>query len=502
MKPSNLKNLLSNYASKVWGLVSVFIFIPVYLSILGIENYAVIGFYSLILGIISFADSGMSSSITKEFAIVNSPSYKYSLLRRIENLYIKVCVVLMIFIVFCSNYIATYWLTSDKISVPLLSYYIKLIGIGVSIQLLSSLYFGALFGLDKQIKANTIQVIWNLFKAGVVVGVLIYYNATLEVYFIWQILSNLIYLFFLRFNIISSLKSLDSNLEDSLCRIPSHILKYIGGMTLIALISSINSQADKIITSSFFSLRIFGYYNMASILSQIPVIFATPLVAFIFPLFSRFSNEINQNELIICFKKISFLLNIIIIPTALSLFLYTPEILILWTGNSIDKTIFPELLIVIKLLTLGALFLALQFPLFYMLLSKGKTKYTVYQGIFQIALGLPLLYICAKYFTLSSLGLPWILVNLGSLIYLTVIVFKKYILISYYDFFVEMILFPFIISLISSLFFYIIYVKLNMLFYVFCVISVFVAMFLNLIFFNYKNKIKLFAINTLYNFPN
>jgi O-antigen/teichoic acid export membrane protein len=41
---------------------------------------------------------------------------------------------------------------------------------------------------------------------------------------------------------------------------------------LIALISSVNSQADKIIASSFFSLKTFGYYNIASMLAQVPIL--------------------------------------------------------------------------------------------------------------------------------------------------------------------------------------------------------------------------------------
>lgn len=45
-----------------------------------------------------------------------------------------------------------------------------------------------------------------------------------------------------------------------------------------------------------------------------------------------------------------------------------------------------------KILILGSLFLALQFPLYYLLLSKGKTKYTIYQGVIQLFIGLPLLF--------------------------------------------------------------------------------------------------------------
>jgi O-antigen/teichoic acid export membrane protein len=501
MNTSNFGSLISNYGSKIWGLISIFIFIPIYIHFLGIENYAVIGFYTLLLGIISFADAGMSSAIIKEFALDGSVSYKYSVLRRVENLYLLICLCVIVIVFLFSDTIAVKWLTADKIKSQDLSYYITLIGCGVTIQLLSSLYFGALFGLNEQIRANSFQITWNIFKAGIVILVLVYYKATLEVYFIWQIFCNIIYVLTLRFNVLTILKKDEEKLENFLDRIPSHILKYIGGMTLIAIISSVNSQADKIITSSFFSLKIFGYYNIASVISQMPVIVGSPLAMFIFPIFSKFSEQVNYDKLVISFKKISFLLNIIIIPSTFILILYTSEIINLWTGNTIDYVILPKLLLVIKFLALGSLFLAMQFPLFYLLLSKGKTMYTVIQGIFQIILGLPLLYFCVKYFDLESIGFPWILINLGSLIYLTIIVFKKYIIINYWLFFKKIIIIPILISVIITVFFYYLYLKVGVCFYLFATFSGILAFLSNIFYSNYKNKLKLSNISNLYDFP-
>jgi O-antigen/teichoic acid export membrane protein len=37
-----IKNIIANYVGKIWGIISVFVFVPFYINILGIESYAVI----------------------------------------------------------------------------------------------------------------------------------------------------------------------------------------------------------------------------------------------------------------------------------------------------------------------------------------------------------------------------------------------------------------------------------------------------------------------------
>ena len=116
MKYTDLAKLLSNYGSRLWGMISVFIFVPIYIKILGIENYAVIGFYTLLLGIISFADSGLSSAIIKEFSLNKTPSYKYSVFRRMELLYLSICFLIVTIIFSAKGFISQHWLTSNSIS--------------------------------------------------------------------------------------------------------------------------------------------------------------------------------------------------------------------------------------------------------------------------------------------------------------------------------------------------------------------------------------------------
>jgi O-antigen/teichoic acid export membrane protein len=65
-------------------------------------------------------------------------------------------------------------------------------------------------------------------------------------------------------------------------------------------------------------------------LAQVPVILASPLALFVFPLFSRFADN-EENKLNVSFIKVYFLLNLVFSATFL-IVLYAKEILVLWTG--------------------------------------------------------------------------------------------------------------------------------------------------------------------------
>lgn len=429
MKNSNLGRLISNYITRIWGLFSTFLFIPIYIKYLGIESYAVIGFYALLLGIVSFADAGMSSAVTKEFSSQATINEKYSVLRIIEKNYISVCLIIASTILIFSDIISIYWLKSNEIAASDLSLYIKLIGIGISLQLISSLYFGGLFGLNKQFEANAFQFLWSLSKSALVIPLLIYFKPSLTIFLSWQIFCNLLYVLILRLYLMKSTIFHAENFVLSMVinKLPKEIVNYIGGMTVIAIIASINTQVDKIIASVYLSLKVFGYYTIASNLAQIPVVMASPLAMSVFPMFSRFSSIAVEDKLNLIYKKSSFVMHLVLVPVFISLLLYTPELIMLWVGNAIDGVWFNKIVCVMRLLLIGSFFLGLQFLPYYLLLSKGKTRYTIYQGLAQILIGIPLLFLFVANIGVVGLGYVWIIINFSAFLFLNLIVFKKYL---------------------------------------------------------------------------
>jgi O-antigen/teichoic acid export membrane protein len=501
MKQSNFSNILSNYGSKIWGLISVFIFIPLYIKYLGVESYGVIGFSSLLIGILSFADGGLSSAIIKEFSTSNTFSYKYSLLKSTEKVYIVICLLVIIVIFLFAPVIATEWLKSETIPIEKLTYFVRLIGISISIQLISSFYFGALFGLRYQVRANFIQIVWSVVRSLGVILALIHISATLEVFFIWQISANLIYVLLLRGMVMFHLKH-DSKevVKIEFTKIPQPVLTYISGMVLIALMSSINSQADKIVTSSFFSLAIYGYYTLASTLSNLAMIVANPFAVSIFPLFSELSSSKNEKSLEICYKKSSFLINLLILSVGVVLTFYTREILLLWTQDKIDLQYLDDIVIITMFLNIGTCFLAFQLIPYFYLLSLGKTKYNIYQGIVQLTIGIPMLMLFVKCWGLKGAGISWLLINLGGFIYLNFITFKYFLNLNYRKFILSTFSMPMVIIFLVSFPLYFIYLYTQISFLIPLFLTIILGLLFSIFFVNYKSKYSLFNFSHLIDF--
>ncbi|GEM_PF-1933595 len=506
MEQSNFAKILSNYGSRVWTMVSVFLFIPLYIRFLGAENYGLIGFYALLLGIISFADSGISSAIIREFSRNVAANYKYSIYRTLERIYLAICVFLCIIIYLCAGLIVRKWLNAEHIANDQLIYYVRLIGVGITTQVISSLYFGALFALNNQVRSNFIQLGWSVSRSAFVFLLFVIFTKSIEVYLIWQIICNILYVVILRFYTIRQLTA-DAGtgkLKVLFKRLPHHVTSYIGGLIFIAIISAVNIQADKFVTSSLFNLSTFGFYNIASSLAQFPVILAAPLVAFAFPLFSKFSNLNNpsdQNKSLVVFNKLFFLLNTIAVAATIAIFIYTEELLYLWTKAAIPKSLFPAIAYDVKVLILGSFFLALQFPFYYFLLSRGKTKYTIYQGVIQLIIGLPLLYYSAKKFGLYGVPITWFVINFSSFVYLFHIVAKKYLTFATMHFYKVFLIQPIVVCVIANVLIYRVNILLPGYFLAFSIGGSVISIFVSILFFNWSTNRDLLSYKHFYNFP-
>jgi O-antigen/teichoic acid export membrane protein len=348
------RNIAANYVGKLWGFVSIFLFIRFYIEILGIESYAIINFYAVILGLLAFADSGLTVTLNRELAKENAIENKANLLFTFQRIYLVISVSVMFLIYLFSDYIGYNFLKSKLYAPDEISTLVKLIGIGVSLQLFSTLYEGGLMGLQKQVLVNKINIIWSLFRSGVVIIPLLL-MPSLKVYFVWQIVCNLILLLSFRTFLWRELKTESESVFSK--ELLSGIWKFALGMMGIAFISAINIQIDKLVTSKILDLKSFGYYSLASTISQVPLLIVSPIIVAIFPVFTKFVSANNIKDKTIYFHKFSFIIATIAASIVASFFLYTAPLVTLWTGdvviaNTIDSTV--------KILLIGGFFLCLQ----------------------------------------------------------------------------------------------------------------------------------------------
>lgn len=481
-----LINIVSNYTSRIWNFIAIYVFTPIFLKYFGIESFAIISFYALILGTMSFADAGLSSAITREFAKSQPAFDKFRILKKLEYIYVLICFFVAILIFFIAPLIAKYWLKVESTNVINLIYYIRLIGIGVSFQLLSTIYFGSLMGLGLQVYPNSIQLFWSLLKNFGIVIIYNLYKIDIQFFFIWQIICNIIYVLFLRVMTLHLLKK-DNTPRSSTNKnkiLSDELVKYIFGMSLISIISALNIQADKIIISKLFALKEFGYYSLASTIAQIPLVIATPLSIVAFPDMTKKNYEKKEEDTLIIFERYSFAITTIVTIIGCCLLLFTKEVVLIWLGEKAFSIKNLSLIVAVtQLLLLGGTFLSLQLMPYYLLLSKGLTKFTIIQGVVQLCFSIPASYFFITRYGILGIGFPWLIINFGAFIFLYYILYRDIIKKNFFRLINNCLIIPCIVNILISLTYYMFfYNSLNTVsFIVPCILLVSISLIINVV---------------------
>lgn len=440
-----IKNIFANFLGRFWSIISVFLFVPFYVKLLGIESYAVISFYTVILTIMYFADGGLSATLNMEIARSSDKLYIGRMLFTIERLYLIICASIILLIFSFSEIIAKNWLNSQSISLGDLSLYISLMGISVAFHLFTTLQSSGLMGLEKQVLSNSIQVASSIFRSALVL-IPLYFYPTLLTFFLWQVFSNIVFFFITRYSLWKFIRT-NATYEFDI-KILKTVGRFAGGMMIMAVISSLNTQIDKLVISKFLSLKEFGYYSLAGILSQVPVLIITPIAVAILPRMVKYSTNTEKDKLIKLFHVNTFVLSVLATSGAMVLFLFTKDFIFIWThDNLIAKTIEN----VTKVLLIGGVFLSFQYMPYHLAIANGHTKTNVRLGIVAIICIIPSLIFCVKQFGLIGATYTWLIMNIFAYFYLGYFIISKFLKNEFKRWLINGTLIPLGISIIVGL---------------------------------------------------
>lgn len=413
-----LKNIIANYVGKVWSIASIYIFIPIYIKLLGMEAYGIINFYTLLLAMLFFADAGLSATLNRELARSQSKEYVQRIVHTIERIYLYLCTFIGAFIIIAAPFIAKKFIHSDTLDSSHIINSIRLMGGAMALHFFSTLYISGLMGLQMQVKANAYQIIWGVFRAAIVIVPLFFFR-TIEVYFAWQLIVNIVYLFFLRRFLWRKIKTDYKPYFDK----PAlrNIAGFALGMMGMTIISGLNTQIDKLIVSNKLTLTDFSYYSLASIISQIPMIVITPIALAVLPKLTKDSTNPDKSALIKTYHIYSFVIACIASAAAIILFNYPNHILSVLTKN--HETVNTS--IVIRCLITGSLFLACQYMPYHLALAFGHNKTNVIWGVCSLIITLPLTYFSIERYQLVGATIPWILLNFCAFTGLSFLIMKR-----------------------------------------------------------------------------
>lgn len=423
------KNAVSNIIAKLWTMIATYLFVPFYINILGEESYGIVSFFATLQMAINILGLGLANTLRREFAVNTGDKEKDNyrkkkLLNCIELIYIIISILVSVICIVCSTPIANNWLNIGKLEFRYVANAVALMGISIAIQMVASLYSGCLFGLDLQVQANVFQIIWSIAKycgSLMVIEVV----ADLRLFYLWHIITDLIYLFILRIYLahkISIKERYTWSFHDFIY--VKGILKYTIGILIISIVALVNKELDKIIISGMLSLTELGGYNLATTLGNISTVFASAMYVSVF---SGFTSDISMGNKHVAeyrFLRVNKLVNITTSCMMCFLASFSIPLLEFWTRS----TIYSDMLSIAAPFVVFAIGMIefQEIPYAYAL-ANGNTKINVLIGIIYLPIVCVFTWIGIKNWGLLGAGLVYFLVMSTQTVIYEYLVYKKYL---------------------------------------------------------------------------
>lgn len=409
------RNIIANIIGRAWGVISVYVFIPLYLTFLGAEAYGLVGFYTTLSAVLAFADMGLTATLNREMARLSvskdSSGDQADLLWTYESAYAWISLLLALAIWILAPLIANRWLQSNTLDPGEIVTVIRLMGVSVALQLPSNLYIGGLMGLQKQVFTNSLQIGWSILRGVGAVFVLWLISPTILAFTWWQLFSSILYCF-------SARTTLWRVVSRGVARprfkwlVFQNTWRYATGMAGMAFVSTILMQTDKLVVSKMVPLEVFGYYMLAVALAGVPRMLASPIGAAVFPRFTGLVATGDRSGLVRLYHRTTALLAVVVIPGGLTLAAFSGDFLFAWTGNA---SAVQYVALTAALLIAGEVMQAVTVPPYYLALAHGDVKLILRVGIVSVILITPLLIFLIATQGIVGAGISWVVMNLCTL---------------------------------------------------------------------------------------
>lgn len=443
-------NTASNIAAKLWSMVSIYIFIPLYIKYLGETSYGLVSVFATLQSTLNILGMGLANTLRREFAAGDSSTdnntRKYKLLRSTELVYFVIALTIICICTLGSSFIANDWLNIENLDSSLVSRVIGLMGISIALQLICHLYSGCIFGLEKQVLANIYLIVWSILKSVGSLLVIWLIGPNLELFYLWHIVSDIIYLITLRISLKVLCPTEEKWTFQDIYNLKS-IWKYTAGILIISLISLTNRQLDKIIISKYLTLTDLGAYNVATTLGSLTSIVPSAVYISIFPRFTSLATTGQSESLQQVFISVNKMVNLVLSSMGTFIAVFSVPLIYLWTHS----TIYIDVLgFVGTLVVLAVGILEYQQIPYALALAHGNTKINIVVGL----IFLPIVFI-STYFGISRFGLVgagvvYLVMMVGQTLLYQFLVCKTYAPMHLTSIIIRDTVLPFVISVIIA----------------------------------------------------
>ncbi len=404
-----LANITGRFASIVLGLLCT----PVYIGLLGVESYGLIGFFVTIQASLVVLEMGLRSACIKELSTYSGRGVlayndMHFTLHVFEVVYVSMGLIVGVGIYSLAPWIAINWLNDTSFSPGKIELIIKLIAWVIALRWPASLYSAVLMGLQRQVLFNVVtSIIAALNWLGSIV-VLLLFVVDVENYFAWQIVISIISTSIFCALAWSSMPKRYSNIRFSwshIKRIAAFSSKVGGNAGLGAILL----QADKLVLSTILSLEMYGFYMVAVVIANVTATIASPFSDALFPRFSQLLGRDNSSMTVSELYRVgSQAIAVLTISFALVVALFSREVLVVFSGN---EALANQTAVVLSILVVAKLFHASVMLPYCLQVSFDQLRLPIIINIASIIWLVPAVYVLSSEYGMVGGAVSWLLVT-------------------------------------------------------------------------------------------
>ncbi len=312
-------NLIANFLGKLGAAFLNFVFIPKYVELLGMEAYGLVGFFSILVGVLSVLDLGFTTTLNRELAAHSSQPGRGQEMRELVStlglVYCLLALLIALGVSACAPLLAKYWVVAEGISLPMIHQAIALMGVTIAMQMLYGFCAGGLLGLQKHVLCNAMLVLVTLLRTGGAVLALVFLSKSITTFFAWQAGVSALSVILVGTLLWTSLPSHFARVKIRWSLV-SHVSRFCVGLSASAVVGLLLAQADKLALSKMLPLEEFGYYMIAASFAAALNYLGTPVYSAYFPLFTQSVERRDNQGLAARYHIASQLMAILVLPAA------------------------------------------------------------------------------------------------------------------------------------------------------------------------------------------
>ncbi len=408
-------SLLLITGAKVWVTALSILVVPLYLHYLGLEAFGIIGFFAALQAAMVVFDLGLSATLTKKLAQLQSNETEIrsarDLMRSAEAVYAVVAMAVVVLLVVLSQTLSSHWSLKDIKGEVNITAVVLLAASSLAMLWPTALYSAALNGLN-QLKTLSIALSLSaIFRVGMTLYVASK-TSNLAYFFAAQFAGAALQSIWLRHLAWAHLKLRDHHPAFSLQAL-GRSASFTGDMAVISVFSIALTQGDKLLLSQRLSLADFGVYSLAATAASGLYVLSTPFFSAIFPYFARLIASSDGKSIGLAYRQASELMACGLLPLAAVLVVFPYEVLWVWSGNTeVSQRAAQVLMFLASGTAINGLLLT---PYAYQI-ALGKTRLSLWMSGVALAVTMPALwFLSAAYGTVGAASV-WFAVNFGLLL--------------------------------------------------------------------------------------